>query len=157
MSIKEKVEYHGKECCGYVDIIVMLNSMNDDWKLPIAYYLINSLSADDAACNLSTFKKLGASLDIDNLKSFFTHPSTGKNVYIILDPYHILKLIRNCLAFKDILMDKDNNIINWLYFIKLVQLQEKKDFHLGTKIRKRHNVGARKNESCPCCPNIKFK
>ncbi|KAL6445162.1 hypothetical protein ACFW04_002207 [Cataglyphis niger] len=139
MSIKEKVEYHGKECCGYVDIdiniennnkptahyalVVMLVSIND-WKLPIAYYLINSLSgneriviinkSDGAACNLSIFKKLGASLDIDNLKPFFTHPSTGKNVYIILDPCHMLKLIRNCLAFKDIFMDRDNNIINWL-------------------------------------------
>ena len=50
----------------------------------------------------------------------------------------MLKLIRNCLAFKGILIDDNNDIINWLYFIQLVSLQEKEDLHLGTKIRKRH-------------------
>ncbi|KAL6420892.1 hypothetical protein ACFW04_012119 [Cataglyphis niger] len=99
MFIKEKVEYHDKEYCGYVDIGINIKNNNKP--------------------------TVRASFDIDNLKPFFTHPSTGKNIYIILDPCHILKLIRNCLAFKGILMDKDNNIINWLYFIKLVQLQEK--------------------------------
>lgn len=145
MSIKEKVEYRGGECCGYVDIgtnidsndiptaryalVLMAVCLNDYWKIPVSYYLINGLSSDEraglinrclqelhevkanvisittdgAACNLSTFKKLGASLDMENLKTFFYHPCTKENVYIILDPCHMLKLIRNCLAFKGIL------------------------------------------------------
>jgi len=98
MSIKEKIEYHGKEYSGYVDIgtnidsddipkaryalVFMLVCINDYWKIPISYYLINGLSSneraviinrhleelhklqanvvsitvDGAACNLSTFR-----------------------------------------------------------------------------------------------------
>jgi len=75
---------------------------------------------------------------IDNLKSFFKHPSTGENVYLILDPCHMLKLIRNSLAFKGAFVDNDINIIKWSYFTKLVELQEKEGLHLGTKLRRRH-------------------
>jgi len=64
---------------------------------------------------------------MDNLKSFFKHPFTGKNVYPILDSCHMLKLIRNSLAFKGIFVDNDKNIIKWSYFTKLVKLQEKEE------------------------------
>lgn len=63
MSIKEKVEYRGKERCGYVDmgtnidsddiptaryaLVFMLVSINDYWKIPISYYLIHGLSSDE--------------------------------------------------------------------------------------------------------------
>lgn len=181
MSIKEKVEYHGGECCGYVDLgtnidndaiptaryalVLMVVCINDYWKIPISYYLINSLSSneragiikkcleelhkvdanvvsitvDGAACNLSTYKMLGASLEVDNnMQTFFHHPSSNEKVYVILDPCHMLKLIRNCLASKGSLIDDNKNFIHWSYFVKLVQLQEKEGLHLGTKLRRRH-------------------
>lgn len=126
----------------------MINGLSSDERAGIInkclqeLYEVNakvvSITADSAACNLTTFKKLDASLDINNLQIFFYHPCTKENVYIILDPCHMLKLIRNCLAFKGILTDDNNNIINWSYFIKLVQLQQKEGLHLGTKLRRRH-------------------
>ena len=189
MSIKEKVEYHGNDCAGYVDLgtkapvndelptakyalVFMLVSINDNWKIPVGYYLINglgsseraellktmltelhtvnanviSVTVDGAASNLAMFKNLGAILKpvdklteenisdyISNLKTYFSHPETKENVYVLLDPCHMIKLIRNCLGFQEILRDGQGREINWSYFIKLVDLEEHENLHLAVK------------------------
>lgn len=51
--------------------------------------------------NCSTAKNLGADLDVmsTNYKSYFPHPSKkGERVYIISDPSHMIKNIRNAMA-----------------------------------------------------------
>lgn len=70
--------------------------------------------------------------------AIFPHPSSMENVYVILDPCHMFKLIRNTLAKRGNLIDGNENVISWSYFIKLVELQENEGLHLGTKIRRHY-------------------
>lgn len=74
--------------------------------MPIQYLLhqngiiITSLTCDAAASNLSMFTYLGCNLNSECLKTSFSHPVTNNNIYIFLDPCHMIKLVRNALGDK---------------------------------------------------------
>ena len=59
-----------------------------------------SVTADGTAVNLRTFELLGCNFDgsYDQMTTSIIHPTTGEQVFIILDPCHMLKLARNALA-----------------------------------------------------------
>jgi len=105
------------------------------WKIPIAYFLTDGLSADVKAnlvteaisrlhdvnvrvtsivcdgpsTNFAVGNKLGASLTAENMNPRFQHPCEPNwNIYIIFDAAHMLKLMRNTLA------DNNNNNNNFL-------------------------------------------
>ncbi|KAL4127129.1 hypothetical protein QTP88_011327 [Uroleucon formosanum] len=122
MSIKQHVHWTGTRHQGYIDFglggkteemdnlpyakdafVIMVVGMNTSWKVPIAYYLINGISAeekaniilnclqeldttgiiiktltfDGAANNLSMASELGANLQYSELKPYFLHPNTN--------------------------------------------------------------------------------
>lgn len=60
------------------------------------------------------------------------------NVFIFFDSAHMFKLIRNAIASKKELYDKQGGVINFEYFEKLVQLQENDGFHLANKLNRKH-------------------
>lgn len=93
------------------------------WKQPIAYFLTNgtsgsslaqllkhalerlhsigvnvvTLTLDGHQSNQAAVKKMGAVLK-GNIKSSFPHPSdSDRNVHVIFDACHMLKLVRNAL------------------------------------------------------------
>lgn len=181
MAIRKNVEWTGKKFTGFVDfggdiqgdnqeeakeaLVFLLVAINDFFKIPVAYFFISSLNAeekanlvgkvlehihesgilvtsftfDGAITNLNMARVLGANFeDPNNLRTHFPHPVTGKNVHIFLDPCHMLKLWRNCLASQGTLQDEQGRDIKWSYFQKLVDLQTLEGLHLGTKIRNRH-------------------
>jgi len=184
MSIKQHVHWTGTRHQGYIDfglggkieeemdnlpyakdaLVILVVGMNTSWKVPIAYYLINGISAeekaniilnclreldttgiiiktltfDGAANNLSMASELGAKLQYSELKPYFLHPSTNDKIHIILDPCHMVKLLRNCLGDWKILYNKKGEIIKWSYFKGLVNLQNESGLHAATKIRNRH-------------------
>lgn len=53
---------------------------------------IVSLTCDGSAPKVSMFTHFGCSLEPHNIKSHFSHASTGKPVCIFIDPCHIFKL-----------------------------------------------------------------
>lgn len=140
----------------------MVTGINQRWKIPVAYFFINALTAEEKAnitkkvlefiatsgvkviamtfdglsANISMCNKLNA--DVYNGKAYFLHPTGNYNVFIMFDAAHMLKLIRNALASKHILYDGDNNAIKFQYFEKLVELQETGHFHLANKLTKKH-------------------
>lgn len=143
----------------------MLVCLSDSWKIPVGYFLINGLSGiqkadlikkclslvhesgvvvtsitfDGATSNFAMCKCLGADFnDIENLKTSFKHPITNEEVYIFLDPCHMLKLIRNCLGSQKVLTDGENNLIKWDYIELLVTHQDIEGLHAATKLRLRH-------------------
>lgn len=171
MSIKKDVHFNGKYNIGYVnmgtkndesdalplasDILVfMLVALNSNWKIPIAYFLINGISAeekanlvikcllnvydtgatvktltfDGAASNLSMARKLGSDL-VE--QTYFLHPKTNEKIYIILDAAHMLKLCRNTLGDHKILYNNEDLKIKWQFFKELVCLQEETGLHFG--------------------------
>lgn len=109
-------------------LVFLLVSLKGAWKWPIAYFLVNktsstmlcqliknalilcckynlrvhSLTFDGDTCNCSAINKLGAEIfaeDYRQIKNSFPCPSNeNKNVKIILDPCHMVKLARNALA-----------------------------------------------------------
>jgi hypothetical protein len=70
--------------------------------------------------------------------TYFPHPETNQPIFIILDPCHMIKLIRNALEHFKYLCDKDDGLIRWKYFEELVNLQKKIGLHAAIKIRRRH-------------------
>lgn len=180
MSIRKKIEFVNGEVLGFVDLgngitnqtgasqalVFMLVNINGNFKIPIAYYLIVSLMAeekvtilseilrylheneidvrsvtfDGAPANITMCEKLGACLkqhDRKNIKSYFEHPCTQKPVYIFYDLCHMLKLVRNNFAKSGIIRDGED-FINWNFIVKLIRLIEFEGLHPAVKIRRRH-------------------
>lgn len=97
---------------------------------------------------------LEANLNYVDLKLNFTHPSTKKNVHIVLDPCHMVKLVRNGLGSWKILFDKYDRPIKWIHFEQLVHLQNVTGLHSATKIRSRHINDHKENIKMPLATHI---
>jgi hypothetical protein len=60
-----------------------------------------------------TFEILGCSINgsYDEMTTSIFHPTTDEDVFIILDPCHMLKLARNALAHLGTIVDGEENVI----------------------------------------------
>lgn len=146
-------------------LVFMVVCLNGSWKVPVGYFLLDGLSAtekselvkrclefiyesgviitsltfDGAPVNLTMAEKLGA--DFTNpaqLKTWFKHPKTNADIFIFLDPSHMIKLVRNCFASQNDLKDCQKRQINWQFIKNLVETQCNEGLHAATKIRMRH-------------------
>ena len=70
------------------------------------------MTGDGTAVNLRTFEILGCKFNgsYDEMQSSFIYPTTGEDVFAILDPCHMHKLARNELAQLSSFMDGEGNI-----------------------------------------------
>lgn len=100
-----------------------------------------SLTGDGLISNIAVIKHLGVKFDED--KTYFKSPTNPEDkIYAILDPPHMLKLFRGCLA-KHILYS-DDKPIRWDYIVELHKMQMKKNINLGNKLSNQHiNYGTR--------------
>lgn len=145
-------------------IVFMVNGINCDVTVPIAYHFINTLTAvekitllqqiiteiteigvrvlnitfDGLSSNFTMCELLGVSFDMDNLKPYFILPGLERKIYVIVDPSHVLKLVRNTLGNNKVLLDDDGSKIEWKFFEALEKLRDKQDFSHVHKITKRH-------------------
>ncbi|CAH1999228.1 unnamed protein product [Acanthoscelides obtectus] len=181
MSIREHVHWTGSRNVGYIDygtgmqnsdqlphakhvFVIMLVGYNTRWKVSIAYFLVDALSAeekamlikgsflqlettgvliksitfDGCASNISMANLLGAKLSFPGMKPYFINPVNKEKVHIILDACHMIKLVRNTLGDWGILCDGNGDSIKWYYFKELVKLQEESGLHCATRLRSRH-------------------
>lgn len=179
MAIRSGVHFNGQCLQGYISfghkindsdamieateaLVFLIVALNSHWKIPVGYFLIHGLTAeekanivitvltnihetgaivktltfDGAASNISMARNLGT--DLYKETSWFLHPVTNEEVCIFLDPAHMVKLVRNTLGDHGILYDANDSPIEWKYFKELVNLQEDEGVHLATKIRRRH-------------------
>lgn len=145
-------------------LVFMAVSLNENWKIPIGYFLIKSLCGteranlltkafqllnnykikvfsvtfDGAPCNISMCNKLGANFNYGpNFSPFFKNPVTGETCFVFLDLCHMIKLIRNCLGDKK-LLKYGNNKIMWQYIVDLHKLQEKEGLRIANKLTDKH-------------------
>ena len=106
-------------------LVFLLVGVNKTWKIPIGYFLIDKITGeqkynlvsqclkivhetgikiicitcDGAGSNIVMAKKLGCKLsDVNSLQTYFCHPITAEPVYFMLDPCHMVKLVRNTLG-----------------------------------------------------------
>lgn len=50
----------------------------------------------------------------------------------------MIKLVRNCLGDRKVLLDKDHKKIEWKYFEELLNVQNKEGMHCANNIRRTH-------------------
>lgn len=132
-----------------------------DFKIPVAYFFLNGLQAVDRAiltreittavdntgakvisltgdglsANIAVAKMLGADFNLN--KPYFPRPGRpNEKIYVILDPPHMIKLIRRYLAYHQ-LYYKDEKL-NWELLKRLAEKQDKDNFELGNKLSRKH-------------------
>lgn len=144
-------------------IVFMVNGININFNLPVAFHFINCLQAHEKAAlvlvvlralteiglkiialvfdglisNFTTCTLLGACFDtFKDFRPYIINPISKEKVYIFLDAPHMLKLIRNCIGtWKKIYYQ--GNVIEWKYFEILESLGRKCDV-VTHKLTKEH-------------------
>lgn len=144
-------------------LVFMLTILNFCVSIPIAYYNITTLDGnekknllldimttlhdvgvtvtnvtfDGLKSNQTACELLGASFDPHKPIPFFLHPVSKHKVYVILDPCHMLKLIRNALGDLSRIVDPSRGAIRWSYFVKLEEARVRSNL-VTHRLNKRH-------------------
>lgn len=145
-------------------IVFMLIGVNERLQSAIAYHFLSSLNgkersdllkmviesilkhgirllnvtSDGLPANQPMYEALGANLDhLSPTFQPFVCLSEQK-IYVIKDPPHIHKLVRNTLASKKIIFDRDGKEIKWSYIEQLVEYGKSRDFNLMHKLNQKH-------------------
>lgn len=143
-------------------LVYMVCGVNADFKIPVAYFLSDSLSGaekchitreilmrlseigikvisiifDGLRSNITMCVELGGSFDEG--RAYIQDPiNESHKIYIILDAAHMLKLSRNCIGAKNII-DSEGGLIEWKYLSLLYDAQQNLTYNLGNKLNKSH-------------------
>lgn len=73
--------------------------------------IILTVTFDGLNTNTAGVEILGASFSHDNIVPIIINPENERKVYCILDPPHMLKLMRNCLGDEKVLIDRNGRFI----------------------------------------------
>ena len=146
-------------------LVFMIVSLTERWKIPLSYFLIDglqgaeranlvqiclhklyavgvrvvSLTFDGCSANYSMASHLGAKLEANEPVLCFPHPADpSENIHIFLDACHMVKLMRNMLADKRVLLDGRGMEIKWEYIVQLEKLQSSEGLRAGNKLTERH-------------------
>lgn len=148
-------------------IVFMVSGININFEQPVAYYFIQTLNASERASLveeiIKEISKLGmkvANITFDGYSSnvsmcqllnadvrkedgeyitYFENPFDKSNVYIVFDPSHMIKLVRNTLASRSCLLNGSDEKIEWNNYVNLVNYsRDHRQFALSHKMNKRH-------------------
>lgn len=148
-------------------LVFLLSGVNKSFEFPFGYHFVNGLDGqglsklvnevickisecgvkilnltfDGAKENIKMCEILGANLDplSGDFKPSIISPYDESTIYIILDPSHMEKLVRNLLGNHGLLFDQNDEKIEWKYFVDLQKLS--KDGNLLThKLTKKHTT-----------------
>lgn len=146
-------------------LVFMVNGINANFNMSVAFYFIENLTGiekanllteilialktcdiriltvtfDGLCTNITMCALLGASFDMNDMKPFFTLPNDEKQkIYIILDPSHMEKLARNCIARNKVLFGENDSEIKWSYFESLEKFRNERGLTLTHKLNKKH-------------------
>lgn len=136
-------------------IVFLLNGIDINFEFPDAYYFINEMTAKDRknllaeviamvsrcgikitnltfdglAGNIPACEMLGANLNVRHkeFKPYIVDPITNENIYIISDPCHMEKLVRNRWDKCKLFIDKKGNKIEWRFIEELYKYSHEND------------------------------
>lgn len=143
-------------------LVFLINGVNEKFKIPVGYFLINKLKSKEratlvseillAVCktgikvigmtfdglkdNIVMCRELGANFMLD--MPFIVNPHSSDKIFLFWDASHMEKLARNRLAKLEVLYNSKNEPIEWKYFEALEQFQRKIGCQLGNKLTKSH-------------------
>lgn len=143
-------------------LVYMISGVDEDFKIPIAYFLTNGLAKEERAAItnqiLIRLSEIGIEIlaiifdglpaNIAMVKEFdgsyeegtpYIIDPTNKNrkIYILLDVAHMLKLFRNCIASHN-LIDECGGVISWQHIRSLYDEQKDLSWNLSNKLTKSH-------------------
>lgn len=130
-------------------IVFMFTAINDDLKLPIAFYftaptdsnarhelaqeimkavvgcgvMLTSIAFDGHASNPGVCAIFGANLNVFSNEFDPSFYIERNKIQILLDPSHMIKMLRGAIGNKKVLFDAQNRPIKWLFFERLVQFK----------------------------------
>lgn len=158
MAIRQHLQYihHKKKFSGFINfgtqndkseplpvaknvIVIMLNALNIKLTIPIAFFFITtliaeeksiliatvikaltnigvrvvSITSDGLSSNPAAYEILGAITDeTGTIVPYFHNPDNNERIYVLYDTPHIMKLLRNCFGDKKVLY-YINKVIKW--------------------------------------------
>lgn len=176
MSIRKNVAWHEKKqkfsgfatCCNENNELVpvakdalVFMAVGEDFKLPVAYFLLAGLNAmgraaltqlvvksvndtgcrvvsltqDGLAANKAMARELGA--DFKDNKPYFLSPTNPNHrIYFIWDAPHMMKLGRACLKYHQLY--HNGKKISWKFIEELHEMQTQRNINLGNKLTSMH-------------------
>lgn len=144
-------------------IVFMVNGINVKFNIPVAMHFINCLQSHEKAALISIvvealtkiglkiivvlFDGLGTNIPACNLlgaclnsekdfRPYILNPVNKEKIFIMFDPPHMIKLVRNCIGTKKVMYCKDSKI-EWKFYENLEYLRAKKDI-VTHKLNKEH-------------------
>lgn len=146
-------------------IVYILNGLNENFHLPLCYHfiasldgqqkknlllelleklvetgiVISSITFDGHQSNILLCKMFGANINIHSptFQPYF-HLNNGHRIFIMLDPVHMLKLVRNAIGYKGVFLNNQNEKIEWNYFKDLVAISKSSGHALTHKMNQKH-------------------
>lgn len=161
VSVENNKDAENNEPLSVAKNSLVLMAVGDNFKLPVAYFLLSklqtyeraaltdhvicringtgatviSLTGDGLITNIAVTKLLGA--DYENDRPFFTSTSkTTQRIYCIWDPPHMLKLARGCFANHQLY--HEGKPLQWKLIVDLHKMQQERNFNLGNKLTDLH-------------------
>lgn len=151
IDIGDQLENDVKASDAFVFIVA---GINETWKLPVGYFLIHSVTAEqtqnlislcienllstgikivgisiDTLTNMSTCRLLGCDLDVKKSEFCFKTMQPNGKICIVPNLCHNLNRIKEILMYQSPLINQSGNEINWKYMVALEKLQESTKFH----------------------------
>lgn len=145
-------------------LVIMAVGIRCAWKLPLAYFFCAGYSAslqaellrhvfdellevniipisvtlDGMVTNVKTINLLGCNTTSDNIQCYFPYENSPlKRIFVVFDPSHNIKNVRNALSvlrtFKC-----DDDYIRWSYITRLHEVQSQEGLVAGNKLTNAH-------------------
>lgn len=145
-------------------IVFMLVGVNERLQSAMAYHFIASLDGaqrsemlkevitavatcgitvlnvtfDGLRANQAMCERLGANMTLSSATFQPYICLSDQKTYILKDPPHMIKLVRNVFGTKRIIYDRQGGKIEWAYIEKLVEFGKSRDFNLMHKLNQKH-------------------
>ncbi|KAH7979382.1 hypothetical protein HPB49_009281 [Dermacentor silvarum] len=149
-------------------LVFMVVGLAAPWKMPFRYFLnaglsgeviknllleavhciqecglkVTAIVCDCLMANVAMVKLLWCrvhELTFENLRTSFPNPQfEEEEIFVMFDPCHALKLLRNLLGDKNILWSETYGAIEWRYIVLLNELQEREGLRAGNKLSRAH-------------------
>lgn len=95
------------------------------------------MTFDGLSSNITSMETLGATFDLENMKPYILNPIDNSKIFILFDPPHMIKLMRNCIGAEKEMFDGDGRKISWKIYEDLHRISNEEQ--LAThKITKKH-------------------